>query len=262
MQVLQRVGHDTEAQFEWVEVAHSNRVSARSVFRKEIQQCYPGGLRRAGGPINLVDIEHPKFDVLIEIGSPAAQHFREKAREVVSAYVEHSVVLQNEIDSPYQVGPIAIDVGSFEEFRRSLHPRYSGMNSLEIRFARALDKTQRLWARNPVGSGYSLPLLSEGRAYWPDFLVWVDKAVVALDTKGDHLLVEATSSKLFEIDGAGKGRGVVLRLVSEGHVVISNGTVNRRSNSGFTVWKWTNGRLKSHHIETEKEAVEEAINVT
>ncbi|WP_324827833.1 DEAD/DEAH box helicase family protein [Qipengyuania zhejiangensis] len=261
MQVLQRVGQDTETQFEWVEVAHSNRVSARSVFRKEIQQCYPGGLRRAGGPINLVDIEHPKFDVLIEIGSPAAQHFREKAREVVSAYVEHSVVLQNEIDSPYQVGPIAIDVGSFEEFRRSLHPRYSGMNSLEIRFARALDKTQRLWARNPVGSGYSLPLLSEGRAYWPDFLVWVDKAVVALDTKGDHLLVEATSSKLFEIDGAGKGRGVVLRLVSEGHVVIDNGTVKRRSNSGFTVWKWTNGRLKSHHIETEKEAVEEAINV-
>jgi len=78
MQVLQKIGDDEEAQFEWVDVEHSNRVTARSVFRREIQRSYPGGLRRAGGPVNLVDIEEPKFDAMIELNSPAADHMRQK----------------------------------------------------------------------------------------------------------------------------------------------------------------------------------------
>ncbi|WP_417594584.1 DEAD/DEAH box helicase [Parasphingorhabdus sp.] len=262
MQVLQSIGEESDSQFEWVEVEHSNRVSARSVFRREIQRSYPGGLRRAGGPINLVDIEDRKFDVLVELGSPAADHFRQKARETVQAYVEHSVVFQNDIDSPYAVGPVAIDVNGYEEFKKSLHSCYSGLNGLEIKFARALDKTQRLWVRNPVGSGYSLPLLSEGKAYWPDFLVWVDKAVVAIDTKGDHLLVEATASKLFDIEGTKKGKGLVLRLISEGEVAITNGSVQKKSKHGYTVWSWANGKLKSHHCDNEKEAVEQAFQLS
>ncbi|AMY72032.1 hypothetical protein AKL17_1p0031 (plasmid) [Frigidibacter mobilis] len=47
--MLQKVGEESDAQFEWVDVEHSNRVTARSVFRREIQRSYPGGLRRAGG---------------------------------------------------------------------------------------------------------------------------------------------------------------------------------------------------------------------
>lgn len=261
MQVLQKVGEDSDSQFEWIEVEHSNRVSARSVFRREIQRSYPGGLRRAGGPVNLVDIENPKFDAMIELSSPAAEHVRQKAREVVSAYIQHSVIFQNDVDRPYSVGPIAIDPTASEEFKRALHSKYSGLNSLEIKFARALDRTQRVWARNPVGSGYSLPLLHEGQAYWPDFLVWVDKAVIVIDTKGDHLLVEAAASKLFEIDGAETGRRVILRLVSEGHVDISGGTVHKRSKNGYTVWSWKNGRLHPTHCETEREAVDVALSL-
>jgi len=261
MQVLQAVGEDSDAQFEWVEVDHSSRVSARAVFRREIQRSYPGGLRRAGGPVNLVDIEDPKFDVMIELNSPAAEHIRQQARKVVEAYIQHSVIFQNDVDRPYSVGPVAIDPSSSEEFKRALHGKYSGMNSLEVKFARALDKTQRVWARNPVGNGYSLPLLHEGKAYWPDFLVWVDKTVVAIDTKGDHLLVEATASKLFEIDGAEAGKRVVLRLVSEGHVDISGGIKQQKSKNGFTVWSWRNGRLQPIHCDTERDAVEAVLRV-
>lgn len=261
MQVLQKVGEDSDAQYEWVDVDHSSRVTARSVFRREIQRSYPGGLRRAGGPVNLVDIEEPKFDAMIELSSPAADHMRTKAQEVVAAYIQHSVIFQNDVDSPYSVGPVAIDPSSSEEFKRSLHGRYSGLNPLEVKFARALDRTQRVWARNPVGSGYSLPLLHEGRAYWPDFLVWVDKAVIVVDTKGDHLLVEATASKLFEIDGTEAGKRLVLRLVSEGHVEISNGTVQKKGKIGFTVWAWRNGMLRPTHCSTEKEAVEAALRL-
>lgn len=259
MQVLQKVGEDSDAQFEWVDVDHSNRVTARSVFRREVQRSYPGGLRRAGGPINLVDIEEPKFDAMIELSSPAADHLRAKAQEVVAAYIEHSVIFQNDVDSPYSVGPVAIDPGANEEFKRSLHVRYSGLNALEVKFARALDRTQRVWARNPVGSGYSLPLLHEGKAYWPDFLVWVDRTVIAIDTKGDHLLVEAAASKLFEIEGAESGKRILLKLISEGHVEISGGTIRKRAKVGFTVWSWKNGRLQSTHCETEKEAIEVSL---
>ena len=261
MQVLQKVGEESDAQFEWVDVEHSNRVTARSVFRREIQRSYPGGLRRAGGPINLVDIEEPKFDAMIELSSPAADHLRTKAQEVVAAYIQHSVIFQNDVDSPYSVGPVAIDPSSSEEFKRSLHGKYSGLNPLESKFARALDRTQRVWARNPVGSGYSLPLLHEGKAYWPDFLVWVDRSVIVIDTKGDHLLVEAAASKLFEIDGAEAGKRVLLRLVSEGHVELLNGTVHKRAKTGFTVWAWRNGRLQPTHCDSEKEAVEVALRI-
>ena len=89
----------------------------------------------------------------------------------------------------------------------------------------------------------------------------MDKAVVAIDTKGDHLLVEASASKLFEIDGAEAGRRVLLRLVSEGHVEILNGTVHKRAKTGFTVWAWRNGRLQQTYCDTEKEAVEAALRL-
>ena len=211
--------------------------------------------------MNLVDIEEPKFDAMIELSSPAADHLRTKAQEVVAAYIQHSVIFQNDVDSPYSVGPVAIDPNSSEEFKRSLHGKYSGLNPLEVTFARALDRTQRVWARNPVGSGYSLPLLHEGKAYWPDFLVWVDKAVIVIDTKGDHLLVEASASKLFEIDGAEAGKRVLLRLVSEGRVEIINGAVHNRAKTGFTVWAWRNGRLQPTHCDTEKEAVDAVLRI-
>lgn len=262
MQVLQKVGEDSDAQFEWVDAEHSNRITARSVFRREIQRSYPGGLRRAGGPINLVDIEEPKFDAMIELSSPAAEHMRTKAQEVVAAFIQYSIIFQNDDDSPYSVGPVAIDPSSNEEFKRSLHSKYSGLNELEKKFARALDRTKRVWARNSVGSGYSLPLLHEGKAYWPDFLVWVDKSVLIIDTKGDHLLVEAAASKLFEIDGSEAGKRIALKLVSEGHVEISNGTVKKKSKLGFTVWAWKNGRLQPTHCSTEKEAVEVALQLS
>ncbi len=261
MQVLQLIGSETDAHYEWVEVDHSNRIMTRHVFRREIQRCYPGGLRRAGGPINLVDIEDPKFDALIEASSPAAEHIRETARKVVEAYIQHSLVFQDDAGHPYSVGPIAVDSNGGETFKKSLHERYSGLNGFELRFARAIDKTQRVWTRNPSGSGYSIPLLHAGKAYFPDFLVWIDKDIVAIDTKGTHLLLEASASKLFEIGGSEAGRRIVLRLVSEGHVEISNGTIHTRKTAGFTVWVWRQGRPQPVFCDTEKEAAEISIRL-
>ena len=190
MQILQEIGAGGSPVYEWIEVEHSNRAMARSIFRRELQRLYAGGLRRAGGPINLVDIELPKFDALVEMSSPAAQHIRQTAGEVVSAFIEHSRILQNDDDAPYSVGPIAIDPASAVSFTNALHSKYSGLNCFELDIARALDRTQRVWCRNPESSGYFIPLLDRGSTatYWPDFLVWIDRTVVVIDTKGKHLL--------------------------------------------------------------------------
>jgi type III restriction enzyme len=264
MLVLQEIGAGAEATFEWTEVEHSNRVTVRSIFRRELQRLYAGALRRAGGPINLVDIELPKFDALIELTSAAADHVRAVARSTVEAYIAHSRIFQNDFDVPYSVGPVAIDRSDAVAFGKALHGAYSGLNLLELKFARALDRTQRVWARNPKNSGYYVPLLDMAAAatYWPDFLVWVDKTVVAIDTKGDHLLADASIAKLFDIDTLGEPSKVVLRLISEGEsIVLPTGQINRVGKHGFTVWSWKNGRVAANHAGDEKSAVSMALDL-
>jgi type III restriction enzyme len=264
MQLLQEIGQGAEATYEWVEVEHSNRVTARAIFRRELQRLYSGALRRAGGPVNLVDIELPKFDALIELTSPAAEHVRSIARQVVDAYIAHSRIFQNDFDTPYTVGPVLVEPSNAETFSKSLHSRYSGLNALERKFARALDKTQRFWVRNPRNSGYYIPLLdlAASSTYWPDFLVWVDKSVIAIDTKGDHLLTDATINKLFDIDTLGEPAKIVLRLVSAGESqVTATGQINKLSNAGYTVWSWKNGKLHGQSAENERAALKLALAI-
>lgn len=262
MLVLQEIGTGADADFDWVEIEHSNRVTARAIFRRELQRLYSGALRRAGGPINLVDIEMPQFDALIELTSAAADHVRDVARKVVEAYVANSRIFQNDFDAPYSVGPVLVDPDDAQPFNKALHSRYSGMNPLELRFANALDRTQRVWARNPRNSGFYVPLLEIGTAstYWPDFLIWVDKAVIAIDTKGDHLLLEAGLHKLFDIETLGEPAKVVLRLISEGETIATaTGHLNQISRLGFTVWSWKNGKLHGAHAADERDAVQLAL---
>jgi type III restriction enzyme len=48
-------------------------------------------------------------------------------------------------------------------------------------------------------SSFTIPLLDRGnsRSFSSDFLVWIDKFVIAIDTKGDHLITEDAARKLF-----------------------------------------------------------------
>lgn len=262
MQILQEIGTGASTAFEWVEVEHSNRITARSIFRRELQRLYAGGLRRAGGPINLVDIEDPKFDARIEINSPAAEHVRDTAGSVVTAFIEHSRIVQNDDDAPYSVGPIAIDPAGAATFSNALHARYSGLNRFELEIAKSLDRTQRVWCRNAEASGYFIPLLDRGSSatFWPDFLVWIDRRVVAIDTKGKHLLSEDSRRKLFEIEGTDGPARIVIRMISEGqwHVAPS-GQLGKRGSSGYSVWRWTNGRLACVHCSDTRETVQTAL---
>lgn len=79
--------------------------------------------------------------------------------------------------------------------------------------------------------------------------------MVAIDTKGENLIVEAEASKLFEIEGVDTSKRLVLKLISEGEFEISSGTLRKRGRTGFTVWASRNGRLQSIYCSTDDEAV-------
>ena len=166
------------------------------------------------------DIEDRKFDALVEYNSPAADHIRDQARKVVDAYIEHSVILQNALDHPYVVPAIAVDEFDLAAFNNALHAGYSGLNKDELAFAKALDKTKRVWCRNPSQGGFGIPLLDRGntRTFNPDFLAWTEKTVVAIDTKGDHLITEDAGRKLFFIEKVEDGPELVIRLVTKGRM--------------------------------------------
>jgi type III restriction enzyme len=242
--VLQAIGSDAQGKEEWVELEHSNRVTARWVFLREIQ-------RQHRNAAHLCDIEHPKFDTLIEYNSPAAELIKERANKVADLYLAHSVIVQNAADEPYVVDSVPVDETRLVAFKHALHEGYSGLNGLEIEFAEALDKTKKIWCRNPPQGGYEIPLLDRGntRTFHPDFLVWPDgKNIVAIDTKGDHLIVEDAGRKLFHIDPVVPGPRVTVRLVTEGHWIVANGQPSKEKGKiGYTVWSLRHGKLHATH---------------
>lgn len=252
-QVLQDVGAGTSPEEEWVDVAHSNRVTARWIFVREVEKFY----RRA---INLCDIENQKFDALVEFTSPAADQIRASAREVVSAYIDNSRVIQNSACA-YDVPAIAVDPSASSTFTFSIHARYSGLNGFEREFANALDKTQRVWFRNPARGCFEIPLLAAGgsKTFNPDFIVWVgDQAIVAIDTKGDHLILQDAGRKLLFVDKVGSGPELMIRLVSQGRW---NDRFEKIGGDGYSVWSLRNGKPHPVHVDSAAQAVIACLRV-
>ena len=253
IQVLQTIGSGNEISEEWVDVEHSNRVTARWIFLREIQ-------KRHGKAARLCDIEHPKFDALVEYYSTAAEHIRQAAANVVDAYIEHSVMVQNALDHPYIVENVPIDESKLQKFKYSLHEGYSDLNNLEKDFAEAIDKTKRVWCRNPVHGGFSIPLLDRGKTktFCPDFLVWTNGHVIAIDTKGEHLIYEESNRKLFDIEKIEDGTELLVRLVTEGKWDARQMTRDPTS-TGYSVWSLKHGKPHALHCRTAVEAVQACL---
>jgi type III restriction enzyme len=207
--------------------------------------------------------DDPKFDARIELGSPADEHIRKAADEVVRVYLEH-IVLKQRLHNPYVVGDILVDPTAAEAFVNALHGAYSGLNkTLELPFARELDKQKVPWCRNPARSGFPIPLLSVGQSknFYPDFLVWKGKHVFALDTKGEHILESELGRKLLAIDPHPKAKmALLVRLISNG---TWDKTPQRISGDGFTVWALGHANaLKPIHCRTLEEGVKVALHPT
>lgn len=247
IQILQRIGTSENEQDEWVELDHSNRVTARWVFVREIQKSYS----KAG---NLCDIEDAKLDAMVEYNSPAAIQISETARKIVDAYLEHSTIAQDSANSMW-VPPVFVDPASAKRFTHALHDSYSDLNGFELEFAQALDKKQHVWLRNPSRGCFEIPLLTRGRTrkFNPDFVVWAKKQIIAIDTKGDHLIVEDAGRKLFHIEKQGRSPNLSVRLVTRG---MWNDRIEKENQEGYTVWALKSGKPYPSHADDIGQAVD------
>lgn len=137
---------------------------------------------------------------------------------------------------PFVVESSLGNPGDIEKFKHSLHAGYDDLNDFEKSFAKALDGEGAPWARNPARTGYGIPLIAPGPTNWfyPDFLVWKDDKVFAIDTKGGHLIAEAVARKLLNIKHPdGTPLKLHVRLVSQGTYDTEATQVTKE---GFTVW--------------------------
>ncbi len=251
--VQQRVGEGAEATLEWVERDHGNAVSARWIFQTAVRRQFPLALE-------VTRSDDPKLDARIELGSPADEHIRKAASEVVRLYLEN-VVLKQRLHNPYVVGEVLVDPSAAQEFAHALHEAYSGLNkTLELPFAKELDALRLPWCRNPSRSGFGIPLLSPGQsqAFYPDFLVWKGNNVFALDTKGEHLLESNLGRKLLAVESQPRSKTkLFVRLISRGRW---NERPQRESGEGFTVWALGQANmLKAINVPTMAAAVKTAL---
>lgn len=226
--IRRKVGSQESGDPIWESFEQTNVVRARWLFEREVKRSHPGAL-------GVVDGADPKLDALVGLGSPAAAHIADIAQKVVHAYVENVSIVQRDED-PFVVGSQMVRVDEADTFKNSVHKCYDGFNDLERPFAKALDKAGVKWARNPSRSGYGIPLISHGRTrtFYPDFLVWKDNNVFAIDTKGQHLIGDAVARKLLRIDPPRRGATrLFVRLISIGRWTTD---VEPIDDEGYTVW--------------------------
>jgi type III restriction enzyme len=232
--VQRNIGKGEKTEFTWEEFEHTNRVSARWIFQREVMRRFPGAL-------GIAPTDDPKFDALIGFNSSAYHQVIKAAHEVVDTYIDRVMLKQKRID-PYRVGPVLVRPDDVIKFTNSAHDGYSDLNKLEIAFARALDRTGYDWCRNPSRSGYGIPLITLGatRTFYPDFLVWVDDDVYALDTTAPHLLAEKTGRKLLAIaPPRGESGRLRVRFISAGRW---SKEVEQLDSTGFSVWSLKDDR--------------------
>ena len=250
--VQRNIGKEGKTEFVWEEFEHTNRVAARWVFQREVMRRFPGAL-------GVAPTDDPKFDALVGFNSSAFTQVVTVADQVVDAYIDNVLLKQKRLD-PYEVGPVLQRAGDVVLFENSAHDGYADLNKLELSFAKALDATGHDWCRNPSRSGYGIPLITLGatRTFYPDFLVWVDDDVYALDTTAPHLLKEKTGRKLLSIaPPKGEAGRLWVRFVSTGHF---NADVVELDKTGFTVWSLKqDGSLRATQVDDLDEALTRAI---
>ena len=248
------VGSKRGSAVAWETFKLSNRVSARWVFNREVRRQYP----RA---IDIVDLSQPKFDALVGISSNAYAHVVSVAAAVVQEYLENVELRQKRRDH-YTVGAALARRDELLIFENAIHVGYDGLNGPEISFAQYLDEAGHPWWRNPPRSGYGIPLVSIGPTndFYPDFIVWRGSTVIAIDTKGAHLLQEAAMRKLLRIQPAEEtGERLLIRFVSEGRWSAHN--LSQLSTDGFTVWGLKpDGTRRATHLDALEQVVERVLD--
>lgn len=254
LRALQEIGSGQSPTVEETQTEHSNPVLARFVLRRALQAQHP----RVANIVNWAD---PKFDARIEINSLAAQELRQTADSLVSLYLDHTRLVCED-ENPHSVGPVLADRDKLISFNHALHEGYSDLNPDEEDVARLLDSVGHPWCRNPSSGGFSIPLLDRGRTrnFFPDFLVWKDDAIFALDPKGEPYLATDAGRKLLAIRDDSGNKRVVVRLITRGRWDVEN--LRPLSQSGFSAWSLTNtGKIRARHKPNLAEVIDSCLDI-
>lgn len=251
IQVIAEVGHYNMGEEISYKTKHSNPVTVRWIFKRELNKL-------AKSAITLCDISTKKFDALIEYNSNAASYIKGEAKKVADIYRRNSVIMQNPLDG-ILIGEVFISDDS-KAFNNAVHSSYSDFNNFELEFAREVDSRKILWMRNPVNGFVKIPLL-DGKGtdtFNPDFIVWKEDAILALDTKGNHLIAEDSNRKLFYIEKACEGKDLIVKLISEKRYNERQEVIDT---TGYTVWMVKQGNVLPITCSTLGEAVDICLGV-
>ncbi|BCW86476.1 hypothetical protein NicSoilE8_41490 (plasmid) [Arthrobacter sp. NicSoilE8] len=252
--VRQEIGNASSVEGDWVDFEQSAKVSGRWIFHREVQ-------RRFRQALAVVDLTNSKFNVLAGIGSPVFAQFRDLAERVVEAYIREVRLVQRTPD-PYIPREMLMRDEEIEPFENSLHEGYSGLNGLELIVAPAIDKLGLPWMRNPSLTGYGIPLVSVGPTskFFPDFLIWTEKRVLCIDTKGHQLIQETAGRKLLNIrPKPGAERSLDVRFVSVGKLNDSLQVVDPEA--GFSLWGLNDqGQIRTSHFESVNHLLERLVD--
>lgn len=130
-------------------------------------------------------------------------------------------------------------------YTNAVHAEYNGLNPFEVQVADALDATGLTWCRNPSRTGYAIPIAefgAETENFYPDFLLWTDKEIWAIDPKGTHIKEGAVQNKLFDVTGVPSVTiPVRVALILEGSHTLTAGEkwVSDKKAAGFTLIRRT-----------------------
>lgn len=252
IRILQNIGSKKESKSVWMETQHTNKITARWLFKRELQKYFPK-------IANLCDTENKLFDAMVEFYSKASDIIKEKALDVVEAYIENAVVVQDS-NNTFPVPQISINPSKAYPFKYSVHEKYTDFNRFELNFAKELDKEKLPWFRNPSQGCFEIPLLDKGgtNRFNPDFIVWgKNRKIYAIDTKGDHLIKGDAPRKLFSIEKYGRGADLEIRLVTEGEW---NSEIQKIDKKGYTIWKLKNGKICPYHTLTVSDCIKKCLN--
>ena len=217
--------------------------------------------------------DEPRMRQKMQIGSPAMNTLSNNI-STIAKQLNDEFLLEYEYDLKYEVKSFNLvspdlqmdDEGKRERYhvrayKNALHAEYNGLNPFEAKIAEALDLLGLDWCRNPVkGYGIPIPEVGEGTTnFYPDFLLWSDKCLWAIDPKGPHLLTDAVRTKLMGVsDVNDMPLKIRVALVTEGKWEL--GVDNRPKQvgkGGYSLIFRQNTGLRAKQFDSPKLLVEE-----
>ncbi len=160
---------------------------------------------------------HRKMRQRVQFGSEAIRDLDARVSVIRDALQNEFQLAAKSKHSAYTVPPfnlVAPDLATGTEAQReryrvrsyqnAVHAEYNAFNPFEASVADALDKLGLAWCRNPAveSTGFAIPIPYLGAEvvnFYPDFLLWTNDKIWAIDPKGGHLKEGAVQTKLFNV---------------------------------------------------------------